>query len=153
MPRLAIVTAMSAWSPLRLPLFRALWLGSVVSNIGTTMNDTAAVWTMTTLTASPTMVSLMQTMGSLPLFLLALPAGAMADLVDRRRLILAAQTGALLTAAGMAALAWFGQLNCRSAFARGRRVRNFAGLAAQLLRSTRSGISLRAQRDQFLDWQ
>jgi MFS family permease len=102
---------MSAWSPLRLSLFRALWIGSVVSNIGTTMNDTAAVWTMTTLTASPTMVSLMQTMSSLPLFLLALPAGAMADLIDRRRLILVAQAGALLTAAGMAGLAWFGQLN------------------------------------------
>jgi MFS family permease len=98
-------------SPLRLPLFRALWLGSIVSNIGTTMNDTAAVWTMTTLTASPTMVSLMQTMSSLPLFLFALPAGALADLVNRRRLILFAQTGALLTALGMAALAWFGMLD------------------------------------------
>ena len=41
---------MSTWSPLRLPLFRALWLSSVVSNIGSTMNDTAAVWTMTTMT-------------------------------------------------------------------------------------------------------
>ncbi len=102
---------MSVWSPLRLPLFRALWIGSVISNIGTTMNDTAAVWTMTTLTASPTMVSLMQTMSSLPLFLLALPAGAMADLVDRRKLILAAQTGALLTAIGMAVMAWLGLLN------------------------------------------
>ena len=75
------------------------------------MSDTAAVWTMTTLTASPTMVSLVQTMGSLPLFLLALPAGALADLVDRRRLILAAQSGALLTALSMAVLAWFGHLN------------------------------------------
>ena len=106
-----MLKAMSAWSPLRLPLFRALWIGSVISNIGTTMNDTAAVWTMTTLTASPTMVSLMQTMSSLPLFLLALPAGAMADLVDRQKLILAAQTGALLTAAGMAVMAWYGWLN------------------------------------------
>jgi MFS family permease len=52
----------------------------------------------------------MQTMSSLPLFLLALPAGALADLVDRRRLILLAQTGALLTAVGMAALAWTGAL-------------------------------------------
>lgn len=101
----------AANSPLRLPLFRALWLGSIVSNIGTTMNDTAAVWTMTTLTGSATMVSLMQTMSSLPLFLFALPAGALADLVDRRRLILFAQTGALLTAAGMALLAWHGMLN------------------------------------------
>lgn len=98
-------------SPLHLPLFRALWLGSVVSNIGTTMNDTAAVWTMTTLSGSATMVSLMQTMSSLPLFLFALPAGALADLVDRRRLILFAQAGALLTAVGMAIMAWTGSLN------------------------------------------
>ena len=103
--------ANSPWSPLRLPLFRALWLGSVVSNIGTTMNDTAAVWTMTTLSGSPFMISLMQTMSSLPLFLFALPAGALADLVNRRRLIIAAQSGALLTAAGMAVLAWLGMLS------------------------------------------
>lgn len=102
---------MSAWSPLRNSLYRAMWLGSVVSNIGTTMNDTAAVWTMATLTSSPTLVSLMQTMSSLPLFLLALPAGSLADLVDRRRLILFAQTGAFLTAAGMAFLAWHGNLS------------------------------------------
>ncbi|MES2920786.1 MAG: MFS transporter [Verrucomicrobiota bacterium] len=101
----------AAPSPLRMPLFRALWLGSIVSNIGTTMNDTAAVWTMTTLTGSATMVSLMQTMSSLPMFLFALPAGALADLVNRRRLILIAQAGALVTALGMAALAWFGMLN------------------------------------------
>jgi MFS family permease len=98
-------------SPLRIPLFRAIWLGSIVSNIGTTMNDTAAVWTMTTLTGSPTMVSLMQAMSSLPLFLFALPAGALADLVNRRRLIVFAQIGALLTALGMSALAWNGMLN------------------------------------------
>ena len=57
------------------------------------------------------MVSLMQAMSSLPLFLFALPAGALADLVNRRQLILFAQAGALLTAMGMAALAWFGMLN------------------------------------------
>lgn len=85
-------------------------MGSVVSNIGTTMNDTAAVWTMTTLSGSPFMISLMQTMSSLPLFLFALPAGALADLVNRRRLIILAQVGALLTATGMAFLAWRGML-------------------------------------------
>ncbi|MBK1882131.1 MFS transporter [Luteolibacter pohnpeiensis] len=98
-------------SPLRVPLFRALWIASIISNIGSTMNDTAAVWTMTTLTSSPTMVSLMQTMSSLPLFLFALPAGALADLVDRRNLIQAAQVGALLTATGMALLSWAGMLS------------------------------------------
>jgi len=102
----------SAWEPLKMPLFRAIWMGSVVSNIGTTMNDTAAVWTMTsTLSASPTMVSLMQTMSSLPLFLFALPAGALADLVDRRKLIIFAQIGALLTAMGMAILTWRGMMS------------------------------------------
>ena len=95
-----------------MPLFRAIWMGSVVSNIGTTMNDTAAVWTMTsTLSASPTMVSLMQSMSSLPLFLFALPAGALADLVDRRKLIICAQSGALVTAMGMAILTWMGRMN------------------------------------------
>src|SRR5882672_4925488 len=100
-----------ASSPLRLPLFRALWIASVISNIGTTMNDTAAIWTMATLTPSPLMISLMQTMSSLPLFLLALPAGALADVIDRRKLILAAQGGALLTASGMAIFALMGQLS------------------------------------------
>ncbi|RZL05554.1 MAG: MFS transporter, partial [Rubrivivax sp.] len=70
-----------------------------------------AVWTMTTLTGSPTMISLMQAMSSLPLFLFALPAGALADLVNRRRLILIAQAGALLTAAGMALLVHMGMLS------------------------------------------
>ena len=98
-------------SPLRLPLFRALWLASIISNIGGTMTDTAAIWTMATLTASPLMISLMQTMSSLPLFLLALPAGALADVVDRRKLILIAQAGALLTALGMAGLALAGKLS------------------------------------------
>jgi len=93
---------MSETSPLRLPLYRALWMASVVSNIGTTMNDTAAVWTMTSLTKSALMVSLMQTMSSLPLFLLGLPAGALADVVSRRKVILISQSGALLTAAVMA---------------------------------------------------
>src|SRR4051794_41053421 len=101
----------AASTPLSNPLFRALWLANVTSNIGTTMNDTAAIWTMATLTSSPLMISLMQTMSSLPLFLLALPGGALADVVDRRKLILAAQAGALFTAAGMAVLALMGDLN------------------------------------------
>ncbi|MEZ0385554.1 MAG: MFS transporter [Verrucomicrobium sp.] len=100
----------SAWAPLQNAQFRGLWLANIVSNIGTTMNDTAAIWTMTQLSSSPLLVALMQTMSGLPLFLLALPAGALADLVDRRKLILLAQLGALLTAAGMAYLAWTGQL-------------------------------------------
>jgi MFS family permease len=81
----------SAWRPLRQPHFRALWLATVASNVGTWMHSTGAVWLMTSLTPSPLMVALVQTATSLPSFLLALPAGALADVVDRRRLLLATQ--------------------------------------------------------------
>ncbi|RYD63154.1 MAG: MFS transporter, partial [Verrucomicrobiaceae bacterium] len=85
-----------AWSVLNNRLFRTLWIASVASGIGSTLHDTAAVWTMTTLTSSATLVTLMQTVSSLPLFLLALPAGALADMVDRRKVLLAAQIGSLV---------------------------------------------------------
>jgi transmembrane secretion effector len=93
----------SAWSPLRQPLFRALWLAAVTSNIGTWMQSTGAVWLMTSLTPSPLMVALVQTATSLPFFLLALPAGALADVVDRRRLLLGTP-GWMLTAAALLGL-------------------------------------------------
>jgi MFS family permease len=78
----------SAWSPLREPLFRTLWIAAVASNVGIWMQEIAAAWLMTSLTSSPMMVALMQTATSLPIVLLALPAGALADIVDRRRLLL-----------------------------------------------------------------
>jgi MFS family permease len=81
----------SAWSPLAHPVFRALWLASCASNVGTWMHDASAAWLMTSLAPSPIMVSLMQTATSLPFFLLALPSGALADIVNRRRLLLATQ--------------------------------------------------------------
>src|SRR5213594_2951949 len=91
-------THLSAWSPLRQPLFRALWLASVASNIGTWMQNVGAAWLMTSLAPSPILVALVQAATSLPVFLVALPAGAIADLVDRRRLLLATQ-GWMLAAA------------------------------------------------------
>ena len=101
----------SAWSVLDNRVFRSLWLANVASGIGSAMHDTAAVWTMATLTTSVTLVTLMQSMSSLPLFLLALPAGALADIVDRRRLIIAAQIGALAVTALLVAFAWSGRLS------------------------------------------
>ncbi|MGE5233084.1 MAG: MFS transporter, partial [Acidobacteriota bacterium] len=77
--------AVSAWAPLRQPAFRALWIASVASNVGTWMHEVGAGWLMTSLAPSPVMVSLVQAATSLPMFLLALPAGVLADLVDRRR--------------------------------------------------------------------
>ena len=81
----------SAWSPLAHPLFRALWLASVTSHIGSYMTDVGLGWLMTTLAPSPLLVSLLLTAESLPFFLLGLPAGALADIVDRRRLLIVTQ--------------------------------------------------------------
>lgn len=78
----------SVWSPLRRPLFRDRLAASVVSNTGSWMQDTAGTWLMTALTTSPLLIALMQTAASLPVLLLGLPAGATADILDRRRLLL-----------------------------------------------------------------
>jgi len=85
--------------PLRHRLFRALWLATVVSNIGTWMHDVSAAWLMTTLSSAPLLVALVTTAGSFPMFLLALPAGALADILDRRRLLLITQVWMLSSAA------------------------------------------------------
>src|SRR5262245_12400311 len=96
--------ATSAWRPLREPTFRALWIAALASNIGTWIQDVAASWLMITLSPSPILVSLMQTASSLPFFLLALPAGALADVVDRRRLLIFSQSWMMTVAALLGAL-------------------------------------------------
>jgi MFS family permease len=101
----------SAWSPLAYPVFRALWLASCASNVGTWMHDASAAWLMTSLAPSPIMVSLMQTATSLPFFLLALPSGALADIVNRRRLLVTTQAwmfAMTLTLAALTLLGWTG---------------------------------------------
>jgi MFS family permease len=80
--------AASAWSALRYPVFRYLWIATVASNVGGWMYSAASGWLMTSLNANPLVVSLVQVANSLPLFLLALPAGALADMIDKRRFIL-----------------------------------------------------------------
>lgn len=94
----------TAWSPLRRPTFRALWMANLASNTGTWIQATATAWLMTTLAPSPVMVSLVQTATSLPIFLLALPAGALADVLDRRRLLLFTQSWMLISAASLGVL-------------------------------------------------
>jgi MFS family permease len=93
------------WQPLRRRAFFWLWTAAVVSNVGTWMHDTAAAWTMATLAPSPLMVSLMQTATTFPFFVLALPAGALADVVDRRRLLIVTQGWMLVAAAALGTLA------------------------------------------------
>jgi MFS family permease len=89
---------------MRYPVFRWLWLATVVSNIGTWMYNAASGWLMTSLNPSPLIVSLVQVANSLPLFLFALPAGALADMVDKRRLILALEILTTLMSAAFALL-------------------------------------------------
>jgi MFS family permease len=91
----------STFSPLRHANFRLLWIASLASNTGIWVQNTGAGWLMTSLAPSPIMVSLVQAASMLPVFLLALPAGAFADILDRRRHLIAAQSwmclmGALL---------------------------------------------------------
>src|SRR5438552_18349019 len=90
----------SAWTPLGEPLFRSLWLAAVISYIGTWMQNVGAGWLMTQLTTSPLMVSLVTAATTLPVFLVILPAGALADMVDRRRFLLIMQA-CMVGAAGL----------------------------------------------------
>ena len=87
-PAATAAAAPPAWGALRYPTFRSLWVATLVSNVGGWMYSAASGWLMTTLNPSPLMVSLVQVATSLPLFLFALPAGALADMLDKRRLIL-----------------------------------------------------------------
>lgn len=93
-----------AWGALRYRVFRWLWLATVVSNIGSWMYNAASGWLMTSLNPNPLIVSLVQVANSLPLFLFALPAGALADMIDKRRFILALEILTTLCSALFAAL-------------------------------------------------
>lgn len=90
--------------PLSSPMFRALWIATIVSNIGTWMHDVGAGWLMTSLSPDPLMVALVQAATTFPMFLLALPAGALADIIDRRWLLVGAQLFSLLAMALLAIL-------------------------------------------------
>ena len=88
----------SVWVALRHRLFLALSIASLVSNVGTWMQNIGAAWLMTSLAPSPLMVALIQTASNLPILLLALPAGAYADILNRRRLLIVCQTWMALAA-------------------------------------------------------
>jgi MFS family permease len=92
------------WAPLRSPLFRAVWLASMASNIGTWMHQVGSAWLMTSLTKDAQMNALVAAAGSLPMFLLSLPAGALGDIIDRRKLIVFTQAWSVVMAGGMALL-------------------------------------------------
>lgn len=101
----------SGFAPLRIPLFRDRWIASTISSVGTWMQDTAGTWFMTSLTASPLLIALMQTAASLPVLLLGLLAGATADIFDRRRLLIFWQAWMLGSVTILAVLTFLGHVS------------------------------------------
>jgi len=97
----------SSWAPFRHRAFAMLWVATVVSNIGTWMHDVGAGWLMTDLSASPLLVAAVQAATTLPVFLLALVAGAIADIVDRRKLLIRVNAAMGAVAATLAVLVFF----------------------------------------------
>ncbi len=95
-------------APLRVPAFRAMWSANIVSNVGTLMQSVGAAWLMTSLTTSTTLVGLVQTAATLPVFLVGLLAGAMADTVERKTLLFWAQVWMLIMALLLGALTLLG---------------------------------------------
>jgi len=99
------------WRLLRIRIFRDLLLANLVSDIGTFMQTLGAAWLMVSLGAGPMKVALIQTASTLPFFFLALPAGALGDIVDRRRLILISEYLMLLAALALSAATIFGVMS------------------------------------------
>jgi predicted MFS family arabinose efflux permease len=98
----------SAWSPFRHATFFVVWAATVVSNVGGWMYSAASGWLMTDLNPDPFIVSMVQVAANLPIFLFAMPAGALADIVDRRKFLILAETGYTIISAIFAAIVWFG---------------------------------------------
>lgn len=96
----------SPWSPFRHPTFTVIWMATLVSNIGSWMYSSACGWLMASLDADPLMVSLVQVAASLPMFLFALPAGALADTVDKRRFLIGGESFIALASTLFAVLVW-----------------------------------------------
>ncbi|MDA8522689.1 MFS transporter [Acidovorax sp. NCPPB 4044] len=83
--------APGSFAPLAIPVFAVLWAATVLGNIGSFMRDVASAWMVTELSSSPTAVALIQTAATLPVFLLAIPAGVLSDILDRRRFLIGVQ--------------------------------------------------------------
>jgi len=105
-PKPSEQAAPASWSPFRHRVFTVLWTATVVSNVGTWMYNAGSGWLMTNLNADPLIISLVQVAGSLPVFLFALPAGALADILDRRQLLVVGESATTMLSAIFAALVW-----------------------------------------------
>src|SRR5947209_20595957 len=105
---LAEEAATSPWSPFRHTTFSVLWTATVVSNVGSWMYSAASGWLMTSLNPDPLIVSLVQVATTLPMFLVAIPAGALADILDIRKFLIVSESAYTLMSAIFAAIVWWG---------------------------------------------
>jgi MFS family permease len=100
----------AGWGPLRNPVYRSMWSAQLASNIGGWMQTVGAQWLMLSLTGSAAYLAFIQSAASLPVLLFAIPAGAVGDLVDRRRLLLVSQAAMVVASLALALLAVFSLL-------------------------------------------
>lgn len=101
----------SAFAPLTIPTFRAVWLGNLLSNFGGLVQTVGAAWLMTLIATSDLQVALVQASTTLPVMVFSLISGAVADSFDRRRVMLLAQTFMFVVAIALVLVAWFGLIN------------------------------------------
>jgi MFS family permease len=105
------MTESSTWTALRNPVFRNMWFASLVSGTCVAAQDTAATWMMNRVSDSPLFLSLMATVSSLPFFFFTLPAGALADMVDRKGMMLVMTLWLAIAAGGLGILGWLHLIN------------------------------------------
>ncbi|WP_159878773.1 MFS transporter [Plantibacter sp. T3] len=101
----------SAWAPMAITAFRVLWFAQLGSNIGTWMQTVGAQWVLVEAAAGAAVIALVQTASLAPAILVALPAGVLADSLDRRRLLIWGSSASAVLAAGLTVVAWIGALS------------------------------------------
>lgn len=102
------------FAPLRHRLFAVIWMATVLGNVGTFMRDVASAWLVTEISASPAAVAMIQAAGTLPIFLLAIPAGVLSDILDRRRFLILIQIGLGIVSTSLALLSFSGAVTVES---------------------------------------
>src|SRR5258706_2908173 len=107
-PKRQMFAAHGVAAPLRHKVFRRIWLASLLSNLGLLIQGVGAAWAMTQMTSSADKVALVQTALMLPVMLISMPAGAIADMYDRRIVALVSLSIALVGATALSVLAWLG---------------------------------------------
>src|SRR5947208_10411976 len=107
-PKHQLFAAHGVAAPLRHPVFRRIWLASLLSNLGLLIQAVGAAWAMTQMTSDADKVALVQTALMLPVMLISMPAGAIADMYDRRIVALVSLSISLSGATALSVLAWFG---------------------------------------------